>query len=83
MDILTAIIVYLLIWWTLIFTVLPYGNAPDKVIESGNASSAPANPRIKKKFLVTTLLSFVLWAIIIAIIHYSNFSFHDWVYNWE
>ena len=83
MDIITAIIVYLLIWWTLIFTILPYGNAPDDKVQSGNATSAPANPRLKKKFLLTSGLSFVVWAIIVAIIHYSNFSFYDWVYQWE
>lgn len=83
MDIITAIIVYLLIWWTLLFAVLPYGNAPDEKVQSGHATSAPANPRLKKKFLLTTALSFVLWAIVVATIHYSNFSFYDWVYNWE
>jgi predicted secreted protein len=83
MDIITAIIIYLLIWWTLIFAVLPFGNNPDEKVPVGQATSAPSNPRIKKKFLITTLLSFVLWGIIVAVIHYSNFSYYDWVYNWE
>ncbi len=83
MDIITAIIIYLLVWWTVLFTVLPHGNAPENTVTSGHATSAPANPRLKKKFLITTLLSFVIWAVIVAIIHYSGFSFYDWVYNWE
>ena len=83
MDIITSIIVYLLIWWTVIFTILPYGNAPDAKVQSGHATSAPANPRLKKKFIITTLVSFVIWSIFAVAIHYTNFSFYDWVYNWE
>lgn len=83
MDIITSIIVYLLIWWTVIFTVLPYGNKPDEKVQTGNATSAPANPRLKKKFLVTTLISFFVWLVIAGIIHYTNFSFYNWVYTWE
>ena len=83
MDIITAIIVFLLIWWTLLFAVLPFGNAPDENVQVGNATSAPANPRLKRKFIITTILSFVVWLVVAAAIHYSQFSFYDWVYTWE
>jgi predicted secreted protein len=77
MSIFTAVIVYLLIFWTVLFTVLPWGNkAPDRP-EEGMAGSAPANPRIKKKFLITFLVSSVIWAIIALLIHFEVIDFYE------
>ncbi len=77
MNLITGIIVFLLVWWTALFCVLPWGNRPDDNPGIANAKSAPANPRILKKFLITTLLSCVLWLIIYGLIESDLISFHD------
>lgn len=83
MDIITGIFTYILIWWVVIFMVLPWGNKPLDNPEIGHAPSAPANPQIKKKLLITTLISFVLTALLAFVIDYFDFSFIEAVRKWS
>lgn len=56
-------IIYIIIWVVVLFMVLPWGvRIPDKS-ESGHATSAPENPHIGLKFLITSVLSAFLWII--------------------
>lgn len=77
MSIFTGVIVYLLIFWTVLFTVLPWGNrAPDQHQE-GTMGGAPANPRIRQKFIITAIISTVLWIIISLLIHFEVVDFYE------
>lgn len=59
----TGMVVYVMIWVIVLFMVLPWGvSIPDKV-EQGHANSAPTNPYIGLKFLITSVLSAFLWVI--------------------
>jgi predicted secreted protein len=61
MNWVTGIVVYLIIWWTVLFAVLPWGvRVPDRP-EPGHADSAPAHPRLWRKALITTAISTALW----------------------
>lgn len=61
MNLFTGVVVYLIIWWTVLFAVLPWGvRVPDKQ-EPGHADSAPANPHLWRKALITTAIATVLW----------------------
>jgi len=52
-----------MIWVVILFMVLPWGvRVPDK-IEPGHADSAPENPQIGLKLLVTTVISALLWVV--------------------
>ena len=67
MGIAGSIILFLLIWWLLLFTILPLNisnNAEKNISNDGNDSGAPNNPQIFKKFLITTILSTIIWSII-------------------
>lgn len=64
MEIVTGIILYFIIWWTLIFMVLPWGNAPSQTIIKGHCPSAPAKPRLVKKLIWNTALTTLVWGII-------------------
>lgn len=55
-----AFFIFILIWWTVLFAVLPFGAAPDPDRKPGEASSAPKSPRLIKKFLITTLVSVLI-----------------------
>jgi len=60
MPITTAVAIYFLIWWVVLFAVLPWGvrsqhEAGD--IAEGTEPGAPAVPRLGRKLLWTTLVS--------------------------
>jgi predicted secreted protein len=76
MTIFTGIIVYLLVFWTVLFTVLPWGNRVVAEPEAGMAGSAPANPRIKQKFLITFIISTIVWSLIAILIHMEIIDFY-------
>ncbi len=73
----TGVVLYLLIWWTALFCVLPWGNHPDPEADVAHAKSAPLNPRIKQKFLITTLLSAIVWLMIYGLIESNVISFNE------
>ncbi|MFM9842872.1 MAG: DUF1467 family protein [Dongiaceae bacterium] len=56
-----GLFIFLLIWWTVLFTVLPWGNRAPEKVEPGHAPSAPENPRLLLKAIVTTGISLVIW----------------------
>ena len=59
----TGVMVYIVIWWMVLLTVLPWGvKVPDNP-EPGHATSAPQNPMMWRKALATTLIAAVLWGI--------------------
>ncbi len=71
----TGVLVYVMIWWVVLFTVLPWGvRVPDEQ-EPGHATSAPAKPMIMRKFLVTTVIAAVLWALAYYLITSEVISF--------
>ena len=49
----------------MLFIVLPLNisDKAEKVIEDGNDTGAPNNPQIFKKFMITTIISIILWSI--------------------
>ncbi len=77
MNLFSGLIVFLMIFWTLLFAVLPWGNRAPNKPEKGMAGSAPANPRIKEKFFVTFGLSVVIWGVIALLVHFQIIDFHE------
>lgn len=70
MDWFTGIIVFILIWWTAIFTVLPFGLKRDE-------KGIPNDPNMKRKVLMITALSAVLWVLIYLLIEADIISFRE------
>jgi len=66
MSVFTAVILYFLLFWTVLFAVLPWGNRAPDAPESGTAGSAPENPRISGKFLITAVIAAILLGMIFA-----------------
>ncbi|MGN7438470.1 MAG: DUF1467 family protein [Alcanivorax sp.] len=77
----SAIVVFIMIWWTVIFCVLPLGlsNTQETADEEGEyiAPGAPKKVDIKKKFILTTIISFILWAIIVGLIQTNIIDFRE------
>ncbi|PWC33770.1 DUF1467 family protein [Azospirillum sp. TSO35-2] len=69
--------VYIVVWWVVLFAVLPWGvRTPDNP-EPGMASSAPVEPRILRKFAITSLVALVVWLVIFGVERSGIISFHD------
>lgn len=73
----SGIFVYFITYWTVLFTVLPWGNHAESNPTLGNAPSAPANPRLKQKFIATGIVAAVIWIIIYVLVDVKIISFHD------
>ena len=64
----TGTMAYIIIWWLVLFTVLPWGvRVPDDP-EPGHATSAPEKPMMWRKALVTTAIAAILWVGFYALI---------------
>ena len=57
----TGILVFVMIWWLVLFMVLPWGVKRTEAPEPGHDSGAPVNPMMWRKVLITTLIAAVLW----------------------
>lgn len=73
----TGTVVYLLVWWILLFAILPWGATPEAEPEPGMATSAPARPRLLLKFAVTTALAGLIWLGIYGLTEADIISFRD------
>ena len=68
MSIGSAIAVYFIIWWTVLFTVLPIGvrsaHEAGQDIAPGTDAGAPVNPNLLKKALLTTIISAIAFVFV-------------------
>lgn len=71
----TSVAIYVTIWWTVLFAVLPWGvqSHADAGIDKGDGGDpgAPVNPKLKQKFLITTAVSAGVWALIWLIVKFG------------
>ncbi|MBM3582630.1 MAG: DUF1467 family protein [Alphaproteobacteria bacterium] len=61
----TALAIYTVIWWLVLFMVLPWGNRPIAAedVAKGHAAGSPDRPRILIKFVLTSVVSAVVFAV--------------------
>ena len=77
MSLTGAIATYVIIWWLVLFMVLPFGSRA--VIENDNVSKgqdagSPQRPRVLLKMGITTLVSGVLFAVLYWLIAAGHLS---------
>ena len=64
MDVVGGIVLYVIIWWVVFFSVLPVGVQSDEEAGQetvpGTVSSAPVKHNLKIKALATTLIAAVV-----------------------
>ena len=67
MSLASAIAIYFIIWWLVLFLVLPFGirNAHEtgETVEEGNEPGAPVNPHLVRKVIITTVLATAVFAV--------------------
>jgi predicted secreted protein len=77
----TGIVLYVLIWWTALFAVLPIGvqTTPEADPQTG-WRGAPERPRLMMKILATTLVAAIIWFGAWLLIRSPYLSFrHGWL----
>ncbi len=83
MDLFSMLVVYLLIWWVTLFMVLPTGvrgQAEENNVVKGTEPGAPVDSQMKRKFILTTIIATVLWAIVCATIIFGWIDWRDFAF---
>lgn len=71
MNLTGGIVLYTVLWFLVLFVLLPIGQksqAEAGPVMPGTPAGAPHEPRLKKKMLLATLISFLIWAAIAYVI---------------
>lgn len=66
MNLFSAFVVWLIIWWLVLFIILPIGirgQAEEGDIVKGSEPGAPHTLDIKRKFIQTTIIASALWVL--------------------
>ena len=78
-----SIIIYVMIWWIVFFSVLPIGIQSNKETFKDNIEGldpgAPKNPKIAKKFLITTIITSILFIMIYYLVKLGFFNLRDFL----
>ena len=84
MSIVTIFAVYFIIWWLVLFAVLPWGatsaHESGGEVEPGHAPSAPLKPMMLRKFVATTVIAAVItvsgaWLVRSGMLSLDSFPF--------
>ena len=74
----SGLVLYVLVWWTVLFAVLPLWTrpvvAPDR---PEHFPGAPAQPLLRRKILLTSVVSAAVWGFIWAVVESGAISFRD------
>jgi predicted secreted protein len=74
MSLSLGIAIYVILWWTVLFAVLPIGvrtQGEDGAVVPGTPESAPSAPRLVRVVVLTTLISAALFAACWAAVKYG------------
>ena len=70
----TGLVVFIMIWWLTLFTVLPFGvrgQFEDGDVAHGTEPGAPTSPKLAQKAWITTGLASVFWLIFVAMMEFG------------
>ena len=83
MGITSAIVLFAVIWFLTLFIVLPLNLKTQGdlgKVDHGTHAGSPENPQMKKRFLVTTVVAVIIWAVVAGSILGGFFSIRD--FDW-
>ncbi len=75
-----ALAIYVVIWWIVLFAMLPIGvrtQSDEGEVTPGTAESAPLAPRLLPKMVATTVVSSVIFAAVYVIIVHHVITLDD------
>ena len=80
MSITGAIVIYVILWWIVFFTILPLNiksQLDNQKIYPGSEPGAPSDPKIIKRIFSTTLISTILFIIIYILIGFNVINIRE------
>jgi len=80
MSVTTAIAIYFIIWWVVLFAVLPFGvrsQHESGAVAPGSDPGAPAAPQVMRKLIWTTIVASVVFALCLLIYKYRLVALDD------
>jgi len=80
MSLATAFAIYFIIWWVVLFAVLPWGvrsQDEDGTIIPGSDPGAPAIPRLRRKLVWTTIVAAIVFALWYVVYTYRLITLDD------
>jgi len=75
------IVIFIVIWMIVLFIVLPLNivsQIENKKISAGTDPGAPAHPHILRKFLKTTVVSLIIFAIINLLTYFEILNLREY-----
>jgi predicted secreted protein len=80
----TGLAIYFVIWWIVLFTVLPFGvrTQEEGEVVAGTDPGAPAVPSMLKKLIWTTIVSGVVFALCWVVYVYRLVTLDDLATLW-
>jgi predicted secreted protein len=76
----SAAAVYFIIWWVVLFATLPFGlhtQDENKDVTLGTVPSAPHGPHMLRAFVRTTLISAIIFGILLLLSRGLGLDFDD------
>ena len=78
MNLTGSIIIYVLIWWIVFFSLLPIDvDRNQKNFVEGVDHGAPENPKLIKKLLYTTLITSIIFIGIFLLVKYDYLNLRN------
>ena len=80
MNYVSAFAVFFVLWWIVLFAVLPFGlktQDDDGEALLGTVSSAPRGPHMLRAIIWTTIVSLVIFGILVLLTRYYGLSVDD------
>lgn len=75
MGLVSGVTVYVCLWWTLWFMLLPWGVKPQQNRVPGSDPGAPERGHLVRKACITSVLALLLWALVNWAIRANLYSF--------
>ena len=80
MSLISAIAVYFIIWWLVLFAVLPIGvrsQSEEGDVILGTEHGAPVKPMLGRKVIITTIVAGIVFAFVYVIFGVYELSLED------
>ena len=75
----SGLAIFFIIWWTVLFAVLPFGNqipeGEDQLL--GTQEGTPKNPRIMRKAMITTVVAVIVFSTFYIVTQIIGFGIAD------
>ena len=66
----TMLAIYIICWWAVLFAILPLGmsQGAQERPDDGGQWGAPLQPNLKRKFITTSWVALILWAVVMVLV---------------